>query len=136
MSIPHGFLEQLWRSLEPAYRKVTHVFILTRRPQIGSRTGVLTINLSTGASRPRGAFLFLGPTGVGKTETAKALAEELFDDATALVRLDMSEYAEKHTVSRLVGAPPGYVGYDQGGQPTEAVRKRPYSVVLCVEFNP
>ena len=86
-----------------------------------------------GASRPRGAFLFLGPTGVGKTETAKALAEELFDDATALVRLDMSEYAEKHTVSRLVGAPPGYIGHDDGGQLTEAVRKRPYSVVLLDE---
>ena len=86
-----------------------------------------------GASRPRGAFLFLGPTGVGKTECAKALAAELFDDETAMVRLDMSEYGEKHTVSRLVGAPPGYVGHDDGGQLTEAVRKRPYSVVLLDE---
>lgn len=88
-----------------------------------------------GGRRPRGAFLFLGPTGVGKTETAKALAEELFDDANALVRLDMSEYAEKHSVSRLVGAPPGYVGHDDGGQLTEACRRRPYSVILLDEAD-
>ena len=80
--------------------------------------------------RPTGSFLFLGPTGVGKTELAKALAEFLFDDERAMVRIDMSEYSEKHTVARLVGAPPGYVGYDEGGQLTEAVRRRPYSVVL------
>src|SRR5207253_3834097 len=73
--------------------------------------------------RPTGSFLFLGPTGVGKTELAKALAEFLFDDERAMVRIDMSEYAEKHSVARLVGAPPGYVGYDQGGQLTEAVRR-------------
>ncbi|GGH61415.1 ATP-dependent chaperone ClpB [Rothia aerolata] len=85
--------------------------------------------------RPIGSFLFLGPTGVGKTELAKALAEFQFDDEHALVRIDMSEYAEKHTVSRLVGAPPGYVGYDQGGQLTEAVRRRPYSVVLLDEVE-
>ena len=85
------------------------------------------------AQRPRGAFLLLGPTGVGKTETARALAEELFDDAHALIRIDMSEYAEKHSVSRLVGAPPGYIGHDDGGQLTEAVRRRPYSVVLLDE---
>ena len=77
--------------------------------------------------RPTGSFLFLGPTGVGKTELAKALAEFLFDDERAIVRIDMSEYGEKHSVSRLVGAPPGYVGYDEGGQLTEAVRRRPYS---------
>jgi ATP-dependent Clp protease ATP-binding subunit ClpB len=75
--------------------------------------------------RPTGSFLFLGPTGVGKTELAKALAEFLFDDERAMVRIDMSEYGEKHSVARLVGAPPGYVGYDQGGQLTEAVRRRP-----------
>ena len=80
--------------------------------------------------RPTGSFMFLGPTGVGKTELAKALAEFLFDDEHAIVRIDMSEYSEKHSVSRLVGAPPGYVGYEEGGQLTEAVRRRPYSVVL------
>jgi ATP-dependent Clp protease ATP-binding subunit ClpB len=85
--------------------------------------------------RPTGSFLFLGPTGVGKTELAKALAEFLFDDEAAMVRIDMSEYSEKHAVSRLVGAPPGYVGYDQGGQLTEAVRRRPYSVILLDEVE-
>ncbi|MGW5715937.1 ATP-dependent chaperone ClpB [Amycolatopsis sp. NPDC003865] len=85
--------------------------------------------------RPTGSFLFLGPTGVGKTELAKALAEFLFDDERAMQRIDMSEYAEKHSVARLVGAPPGYVGYDQGGQLTEAVRRRPYSVVLLDEVE-
>ena len=85
--------------------------------------------------RPTGSFLFLGPTGVGKTELAKALADFLFDDARAMVRIDMSEYSEKHSVARLVGAPPGYVGYDQGGQLTEAVRRRPYSVVLLDEVE-
>ncbi|MCD1573161.1 MULTISPECIES: AAA family ATPase [Agromyces] len=86
-------------------------------------------------NRPTGSFLFLGPTGVGKTELAKALAEFLFDDEHAMVRIDMSEYGEKHSVSRLVGAPPGYVGYDQGGQLTEAVRRRPYSVILFDEVE-
>ncbi len=86
-------------------------------------------------NRPIGAFLFLGPTGVGKTELAKALAEFLFDDERAMVRIDMSEYQEKHTVSRLIGAPPGYVGYEEGGQLTEAVRRRPYSVVLLDEIE-
>jgi ATP-dependent Clp protease ATP-binding subunit ClpB len=85
--------------------------------------------------RPTGSFLFLGPTGVGKTELAKALAEFLFDDERAMVRIDMSEYSEKHSVARLVGAPPGYVGYDQGGQLTEAVRRRPYTVVLLDEVE-
>ncbi len=85
--------------------------------------------------RPTGSFLFLGPTGVGKTELARALADFLFDDERAMVRLDMSEYGEKHTVARLVGAPPGYVGYEQGGQLTEAVRRRPYSVVLLDEVE-
>jgi ATP-dependent Clp protease ATP-binding subunit ClpB len=86
-------------------------------------------------NRPIGVFLFLGPTGVGKTETAKALAEFLFDDENAMVRLDMSEFSEKHTVARLIGAPPGYVGYDEGGQLTEAVRRRPYCVVLLDEIE-
>ena len=85
--------------------------------------------------RPTGSFMFLGPTGVGKTELAKALAEFLFDDEHAIVRIDMSEYSEKHSVSRLVGAPPGYVGYEEGGQLTEAVRRRPYSVVLLDEVE-
>ena len=80
--------------------------------------------------RPIGSFIFLGTTGVGKTELAKALAEYLFDDENMMTRIDMSEYQEKHAVSRLVGAPPGYVGYDEGGQLTEAVRRKPYSVVL------
>jgi ATP-dependent Clp protease ATP-binding subunit ClpB len=94
-----------------------------------ARTGLQDPN------RPIGSFIFLGPTGVGKTELARALAEFMFDDDRALVRLDMSEYQERHTVSRLVGAPPGYVGYDEGGQLTEAVRRRPYSVVLLDEIE-
>jgi len=86
-------------------------------------------------NRPIGSFVFLGPTGVGKTELAKTLAEVLFDDERSMIRLDMSEYMEKHTVSRLIGAPPGYVGYDEGGQLTEAVRRRPYSVILLDEIE-
>jgi ATP-dependent Clp protease ATP-binding subunit ClpB len=86
-------------------------------------------------NRPIGSFIFLGPTGVGKTELARALAEFMFDDERAMVRLDMSEYQERHTVARLVGAPPGYVGYEEGGQLTEAVRRRPYTVVLLDEIE-
>jgi ATP-dependent Clp protease ATP-binding subunit ClpB len=86
-------------------------------------------------NRPTGSFIFLGPTGVGKTETARALAEFLFDDERAMVRLDMSEYMEKHSVARMIGAPPGYIGYEEGGQLTEAVRRRPYSVVLFDEVE-
>ena len=86
-------------------------------------------------NRPIGSFLFLGPTGVGKTELARALAEFLFDDERAMIRIDMGEYQEKHTVARLIGAPPGYVGYDEGGQLTEAVRRRPYSLVLLDEIE-
>ncbi|MCI6284910.1 ATP-dependent chaperone ClpB [Selenomonas sp.] len=86
-------------------------------------------------NRPIGSFIFLGPTGVGKTELAKTLAEALFDDERSIIRIDMSEYMEKHTVSRLIGAPPGYVGYDEGGQLTEAVRRRPYSVILLDEIE-
>ena len=87
------------------------------------------------ANRPIGSFLFLGPTGVGKTEVARALAEQLFDDENKIVRIDMSEYMEKFSVSRLIGAPPGYVGYDEGGQLTEAVRRKPYSIVLLDEIE-
>ncbi|VEI46566.1 ATP-dependent Clp protease subunit B [Actinobacillus equuli] len=86
-------------------------------------------------NRPIGSFLFLGPTGVGKTELCKTLANFLFDDPDAMVRIDMSEFMEKHSVSRLVGAPPGYVGYEEGGYLTEAVRRRPYSVVLLDEVE-
>jgi ATP-dependent Clp protease ATP-binding subunit ClpB len=94
-----------------------------------ARTGLQDPN------RPIGSFIFLGPTGVGKTELARALAEFMFDDDRAMVRLDMSEYQERHTVARLVGAPPGYVGYEEGGQLTEAVRRRPYCVVLLDEIE-
>jgi ATP-dependent Clp protease ATP-binding subunit ClpB len=86
-------------------------------------------------NRPVGSFIFLGPTGVGKTETARALAEFLFDDEHAMIRLDMSEYMEKHAVARMIGAPPGYVGYEEGGQLTEAIRRRPYAVVLFDEIE-
>ena len=85
--------------------------------------------------RPIGSFIFLGPTGVGKTETCKALAECLFGNENAVIRVDMSEYMEKHTVAKLIGAPPGYVGYEEGGQLTEKVRRRPYSVILFDEIE-
>jgi ATP-dependent Clp protease ATP-binding subunit ClpB len=94
-----------------------------------ARAGLQDLN------RPVGSFIFLGPTGVGKTETARALAEFLFDDERSMVRLDMSEYMEKHAVARMIGAPPGYIGYEEGGQLTEAVRRRPYSVVLFDEIE-
>ncbi|WP_053204862.1 ATP-dependent chaperone ClpB [Jiangella muralis] len=110
---------------------------------VGQRTAVTAVSDAVRRSRagisdpdrPTGSFVFLGPTGVGKTELAKALAEFLFDDERAMVRIDMSEYSEKHSVARLVGAPPGYVGYEEGGQLTEAVRRRPYSVVLLDEVE-
>jgi ATP-dependent Clp protease ATP-binding subunit ClpB len=86
-------------------------------------------------NRPLGSFIFLGPTGVGKTELSRALAEFLFDDENAMIRIDMSEYMEKHTVARLIGAPPGYIGYEEGGQLSEAVRRRPYSVILFDEIE-
>jgi ATP-dependent Clp protease ATP-binding subunit ClpB len=88
-----------------------------------------------GKNRPIGSFLFLGPTGVGKTETAKALARVLFNDEHAMIRIDMSEYMESHAVARLIGAPPGYIGYEEGGQLTEAVRRKPYSVILFDEVE-
>ena len=117
--------ELLGKRLIGQHRAVQAVADAVRR----SRAGISDPN------RPIGSFLFLGPTGVGKTELAKSLAEFQFDDERALVRIDMSEYGEKHTVSRLVGAPPGYVGYEEGGQLTESVRRRPYSVVLLDEVE-
>ena len=94
-----------------------------------SRSGI------SNPSQPIGSFLFLGPTGVGKTELAKSLAEFLFNDENAILRIDMSEYMEKHAVSRLIGSPPGYIGYEEGGQLTEAVRRRPYQVILFDEIE-
>ncbi len=117
--------EHLHRRVVGQDRAVAAVASAVRR----SRAGLSDPN------RPIGSFIFLGPTGVGKTELARALAEFLFDDERAMVRIDMSEYMEKHTVSRLIGAPPGYVGYEEGGQLTEAVRRRPYSVVLLDEIE-
>jgi ATP-dependent Clp protease ATP-binding subunit ClpB len=117
--------DELGRRVVGQKRAVQAVSDAVRR----SRAGVADPN------RPTGSFMFLGPTGVGKTELAKALAEFLFDDERAMVRIDMSEYGEKHSVARLVGAPPGYIGYDQGGQLTEAVRRRPYTVVLFDEIE-
>jgi ATP-dependent Clp protease ATP-binding subunit ClpB len=116
---------ELGRRLIGQSKAVTAVSDAVRR----ARAGISDPN------RPTGSFLFLGPTGVGKTELAKALADFLFDDERAMVRIDMSEYSEKHSVARLVGAPPGYVGYEEGGQLTEAVRRRPYSVVLLDEVE-
>jgi ATP-dependent Clp protease ATP-binding subunit ClpB len=117
--------EELGRRLIGQSKAVAAVSDAVRR----ARAGISDPN------RPTGSFLFLGPTGVGKTELAKALADFLFDDERAMVRIDMSEYGEKHSVARLVGAPPGYVGYEEGGQLTEAVRRRPYSVVLLDEVE-
>jgi ATP-dependent Clp protease ATP-binding subunit ClpB len=117
--------EELGQRVIGQYPAVTAVSNAVRR----SRAGLQDQN------RPLGSFIFLGPTGVGKTETARALAEFLFDDERAMVRLDMSEYMEKHSVARMIGAPPGYVGYEEGGQLTEAVRRRPYSVILFDEIE-
>ena len=117
--------EELGKRVVGQHEAVREVSDAVRR----ARAGISDPN------RPTGSFLFLGPTGVGKTELAKALAEFLFDDERAMIRIDMSEYSEKHSVSRLVGAPPGYVGYEEGGQLTEAVRRRPYSVVLLDEVE-
>jgi ATP-dependent Clp protease ATP-binding subunit ClpB len=117
--------ERLHERVVGQYEAVEAVSNALRR----SRAGLADPN------RPIGVFLFLGPTGVGKTELARALAEFMFDSEQAIVRLDMSEYMEKHTVARLIGAPPGYVGYEEGGQLTEAVRRRPYAVVLLDEIE-
>ena len=131
------------RLLEGEMQKLLHVEDRLRERVVGQDEALLLVANAVRRARaglgdprrPIGSFLFMGPTGVGKTELARALAEFLFNDEHALVRLDMSEYMEKHTVARLVGAPPGYVGYDEGGQLTEAVRRRPYAVVLFDEIE-
>jgi ATP-dependent Clp protease ATP-binding subunit ClpB len=131
------------RLLQGESEKLLHMEEVIGKRLIGQQTAVAAVSdavrrTRAGVSdpdRPTGSFLFLGPTGVGKTELAKALADFLFDDERAMVRIDMSEYGEKHSVARLVGAPPGYVGYEEGGQLTEAVRRRPYSVVLLDEVE-
>ncbi len=131
------------KMLEGEKQKLLHMEKSLRERVIGQETALIAVSNAVRRSRaglgddrrPIGSFLFLGPTGVGKTETARALAEFLFDDERAMIRIDMSEYMERHAVSRLIGAPPGYVGYDEGGQLTEPVRRRPYSVVLFDEVE-
>jgi ATP-dependent Clp protease ATP-binding subunit ClpB len=131
------------RLLEGETQKLLHMEERLRQRVVGQEDALRVVSNAVrraraglqDPNRPIGSFIFLGPTGVGKTELARALAEFLFDDERAMIRIDMSEYQEKHTVSRLVGAPPGYVGYDEGGQLTEAVRRRPYSVVLFDEIE-
>jgi len=117
--------EKLWERVVGQFEAITAVANAVRR----ARSGLQDPN------RPLGSFIFLGPTGVGKTELARGLAEFLFDDERALIRIDMSEYMEQHAVARLIGAPPGYVGYEEGGHLTEAVRRRPYSVLLFDEIE-
>ena len=131
------------RLMEGEMAKLVHLEALLHRRVIGQDEAVTAVSNAIRRSRaglsdphrPIGSFLFMGPTGVGKTELARAVAEFLFDDERAMVRIDMGEYMEKHSVSRLIGAPPGYVGYDEGGQLTEAVRRRPYTVVLLDEIE-
>jgi ATP-dependent Clp protease ATP-binding subunit ClpB len=131
------------RMLEGEKEKLLHMEKLLEKRVIGQHRAIEAISNAVRRSRsgiqdpdrPMGTFIFLGPTGVGKTETAKAVAEFLFNDEKAIVRIDMSEYMEKHAVARLIGAPPGYVGYEEGGQLTEAVRRRPYSVILFDEIE-
>ena len=129
--------------VESEKNKLLHMEDILHKRLIGQDEAVVTVSDAIRRARaglkdpkrPIGTFLFLGPTGVGKTELAKTLAEFMFNDEDALIRIDMSEYMEKHNVARLVGAPPGYVGYDEGGQLTEAVRRKPYSVVLFDEIE-
>lgn len=129
--------------LESESNKLAHLEAELERRVVGQPKAITAIANAvrrsragiSDADRPIGSFMFLGPTGVGKTETAKALAEQLFDDESAMVRIDMSEYMQEHSVSRLIGSPPGYVGYEQGGQLTEAVRRRPYAVILFDEVE-
>ena len=133
----------VYRLMEGETQKLIHMEERLREQVIGQDAAVSTVSHAirrarvglSDPDRPIGSFLFMGPTGVGKTHLAKSLAEFLFDDANAMVRIDMSEYMEKHTVSRLIGAPPGYVGYDEGGQLTEAVRRHPYCVILLDEVE-
>jgi ATP-dependent Clp protease ATP-binding subunit ClpB len=131
------------RMLEGEMHKLLHMEDRLRMRVVGQDEAILLVSDAVrraragiqDPNRPIGSFIFMGPTGVGKTELARALAEFLFDDEQAMIRIDMSEYQERHTVSRLIGAPPGYVGYDEGGQLTEAVRRRPYSVILFDEIE-
>ena len=131
------------KMIQSEREKLLHLEKQIHKRVVGQEEAIIAVSDAVRRSRaglqnpnkPIGSFLFLGTTGVGKTELAKALAEYLFDDENAMTRIDMSEYQERHSVSRLVGAPPGYVGYDEGGQLTEAVRKRPYSVVLLDEIE-
>lgn len=134
---------QVSRLLEGEREKLLHLEEILHQRVVGQEEAVKAVADAVLRSRaglkdpnrPVGSFIFLGPTGVGKTELSKALAEALFDDERNMIRLDMSEYMEKHTVARLIGAPPGYVGYDEGGQLTEAVRRKPYSVILFDEIE-
>ena len=131
------------KMLEGEREKLLNMEVELAKRVVGQREAVTAVSTAVrraraglqDPNRPIGSFIFLGPTGVGKTELTKALANFLFDDETAMVRLDMSEYMEKHSVSRLIGAPPGYVGYEEGGALTEAVRRRPYQVVLFDEIE-
>jgi ATP-dependent Clp protease ATP-binding subunit ClpB len=131
------------KMLQSEKNKLLHIEDALHKRVVGQNDAISVVSHSIRRSRaglseenrPIGSFLFLGPTGVGKTETARALAEFLFDDEKAMLRFDMSEYMEKHSVSRLIGSPPGYVGYDEGGQLTDAIRRRPYSVILLDEVE-
>jgi ATP-dependent Clp protease ATP-binding subunit ClpB len=131
------------RMLEGEVEKLVHMEERLRRRVVGQEDAIVAVSNAVrraraglqDPNRPIGSFIFMGPTGVGKTELARALAEFLFDDEQAMVRIDMSEYMEKHSVARLIGAPPGYVGYEEGGFLTEAVRRRPYSIVLMDEIE-